>query len=141
MVSELSINIDKTKMVKIGACRARILIWEGQYGLEWTSKFEALGIVFEVNDLSNITELNIKRKLQSMKNITKTWKYRSLTLYRKVAVIKSLVMSKITHLLLALPYLKKILTKELENFVSDFLWNKKTPRFRKEIIEAEIMEA
>ena len=74
MVSGLSINIDNTKMVKIGVCRTKRLIWEGQYGLEWTSKFEAFGKVFDVNDLSNITELKIKRKLQSMKNITKTWK-------------------------------------------------------------------
>ena len=116
------------------------MIWEGQYGLEWTSEFEALGIVFDVNDWSNITELNIKRKLQSMKNITKTWKCRALTLYGNVAVIKSLVMSKITHLLLALPCPKQMLIKELEEFVSEFLWNKKTPRFRKEIIEAEIKE-
>ena len=75
-----------------------------------------------------------------MKNITKTWKCRALTLYGKVAVIKSLVMSKITHHILALPCPKKMLIKELENFVSNFLWNKKTPRFRKEIIEAEIKE-
>ena len=63
MVPGLSITLDKTKIVKIWACRAKRLT---KGGLEWTSEFEAFGIAFDVNDWSNITEPNIKRKLQSM---------------------------------------------------------------------------
>ena len=81
---------------------ANRLIWEGQFGLEWSTTFIALGIHFDVDRMKDITEINIQLKLQAMKNITKTWKGRSLTLYGKVAVIKSLVMSKSIHLLLAL---------------------------------------
>ena len=52
-----------------------------------------------------------------------------------------MVLSKITNILLALLCPNKILIKELEHFVADFCrWNKETPRFRKEIIEAEIKE-
>ena len=49
-------------------------------------------------------------------------------------------MSKVTHLLLALPCPNRQLFKLIEHLAADFLWNKKTPRFRKEIIEAEIKE-
>ena len=113
-------GIGYISLVKIGDCRARSLVWEGQYELEWTSEFEALCNVFDVNDLGNITELNITRKLHSMKNNTKTWKCRSLTYYGKVAVIKCLVIRKISHLLLALPSPRKILIKELKNFLLTF---------------------
>ena len=75
-----------------------------------------------------------------MKNITKTWKGRSLRQYGNVAVIKSLVMSKITHLLLALTCPDKNMVNEFENVVFDSLWRGNTPRYRKEIIEAEIKE-
>ena len=55
-----------------------------------------------------------------MKNISKTWKCRTLTLYGKVVVIKkSLVLSKITHLLLALPYPSTDTTHKIESFVAD----------------------
>ena len=75
-----------------------------------------------------------------MKNIIQTWKSRFLTLYGKVAVLKSLVMYKVTHLLLALSCPNKQLFKLIESLAADFFSNKKTPRFRNEIIEAEIKE-
>ena len=140
MVSGLSINLEKTKLVKIGAWGAERLNWEGQFGLEWIDNFEALGITYKVSDIDNITEYNFQKKINSTRNIIKTWKSRSLTLYGKVAVLKSLVMSKVTRLLLALPFPNKQLFKLIENLAADFLWNKKTPRFRKEIIEAEIKQ-
>ena len=45
-------------------------------------------------------------------------------LYGSVAMIKSLVMSKITHLLLALPCPNKNMVKDNGDFVFDFLWSK-----------------
>ena len=81
--------------------RAKRLIWEGQFGLEWSIFFIALGI--NVDRMKDITEISIQEKLQARKSIPNTWKGRSLTLYGKVAMIKSLVMSKIIHLLLAIP--------------------------------------
>ena len=47
-------------------------------------------------------------------------------------------MSKITPILLALPCPSKQLLQSIDNVVADFLWNNKTPSFRREIIEAEI---
>ena len=55
-------------------------------------------------------------------------------------VIKSLAMSKITHLLLALSCPSKQFSQSIDNIVADFLWNNKTPSFRMEIIKAEITE-
>ena len=75
VVSGLAIDIEKTKLVKIGACRAKRLIWEGLYRMEWTTKFVALGIVFDVTDLENITENNVQKKIHAihaMKTIVKT---------------------------------------------------------------------
>ena len=56
-------------------------------------------------------------------------------------MLKILVMSKVTPLLLALPFPNKQLLKLiLKNLAADFLWHKKTSKLRKEIIEAEIEE-
>ena len=103
VVSGLAMNVGKTEVIIIGASRARRLTWEGQFGLKWTSTFEVLGIVFDTKDIDNITDLNMKHEINDMTKIIRTWGARSLTLYGKVTVIKSLVLSKITHLLLALP--------------------------------------
>ena len=124
-VSGLSINIEKNKMIKIGADRAKKLIWEGQFGLEWSTTIVALGINFDVNRVHDITDINIQQKLEPMKNITKTWKCRSLKLYGKVAVIKGLLKSKITHLPLALPCLNQALVKNWNPLLQFYLeWEK-----------------
>ena len=44
MVSVLAMNIDETKLIKIGASMDRSLIWEGQYGLDWANAVTALRI-------------------------------------------------------------------------------------------------
>ena len=131
MVSGLSIDFDKTKLVKIGAWGAKRLNWEGQFGLEWTDTFEALGITYKVTDIDNITEYNFNKKITSMKSIIRTWKARSLTLYGKVAVLKSLVMSKVTHLFLALPCPNKMLIKSIENLAADFSFEWKNTEISK----------
>ena len=70
-VSGLSVNIEKTRIIKIGADRAKRLIWEGQFGLDWSTTFVALGINFDVNRIHDITDINIQQKLEAMKNSTK----------------------------------------------------------------------
>ena len=63
---------------------------------------------------------------------------RNLTPYGKVSIIKSLLMSKITHMLLSLPSPSDICLKDLYNTFSKFLWSGKPPKWNKEILEGEI---
>ena len=63
---------------------------------------------------------------------------RNLTPYGKVSIIQSLLMSKITHMLLSLPSPNVISLNELYNTFSNFLWCGKPPKLRKEILEGEI---
>ena len=137
-VSGLGINVDKTKAVKIGATRDRSLNWEGKYGMEWTNKFTVLGIDYNVDEMGEITTLNVDKKITDIKKLIRLWQARKLSPYGKVTVIKSLFLSKITHLLLSLPSPKKTLFTEINTLFKNFLWNNKPAKFRKEIIEADI---
>ena len=61
-ISGLKVNIDKTKIIKIGVwgdsrdkyCLDRNLIW--------TNKFVSLGITFDVDNMQQITEINMEQK-------------------------------------------------------------------------------
>ena len=138
-ISGLGINVDKTKAVKLGATRDRSLYWEGRYGMDWTNKFTVLGIDYNTNEMGEINKNN-EKKISDIKKLIKLWQARKLSPYGKVTVIKSLFLSKITHLLLSLPSPKKILFEEINTLFKKFLWNNKPPKFRKEIIEAEIFD-
>ena len=139
-ISGLEMNKDKTKVVKIGAIRDRSISLEGKFGLDWTEDFEVLGIKYRIRHMETITDDNISSKLSEMKKLTALWNTRSLTPYGKVTIIKSLVQSKITHILLSLPNPSNNTFKDIQTLVDAFLWKNKPPKFRKEIMEAEVSD-
>ena len=137
-LSGLEINNDKTKVVKIGASRDSSISWQGNFGFKWTTTFEILGIHYDITKIGEITDLNINRKMGEIRSLIRVWGSRNLTPYGKVSIIKSLLMSKITPMLLSLPSPSVLCLKELYNTFSQFLWCGKPPKWRKEILEGEI---
>ena len=95
--------------------------WEGKYGMEGTDKFTILGIDYNVNEMGDITTLNVEKKINDIKKSIKLWQARKLSPYGKVTVIKSLFLSKITHLLLSLPSPQKTLFGEINTLFKKFL--------------------
>ena len=124
-------------MVKIGSSRDRSIALEGKYNLKWTDEFEVLGISYNTFKMGEISEYNILNKIKDIKKIIAIWKTRKLTTYGKVVIIKSLLFSKFTHILLSLPTPGKETFEIINDLVKDFLWEGKPPKFRKEILEAD----
>ena len=137
-ISGLDINKDKTKVIKIGASRDRRITWEGKFGLKWTHKFKVLGIHYDTFKLHDITTININLKMAEIKNLIRVRSTRKLTPYGKVTIVKSLLLSKITHILLSLPSPENALFKEIENIFLTFVWCGKPAKFSRNILEAEI---
>ena len=139
-MSGLAINKDKTKVIKIGGSRDRRIPWEGQFGLKWTHSFEVLGIQYDVFRLNELTEINLDLKIEKIKKLIRTWSIRNLTPYGKVTIVKSLLLSKITHILLSLPSPKPTTIKKIESIFYSFIWSGKPAKFSKHILEADISE-
>ena len=137
-ISGLDINREKTKLVKIGASRDSSISWQGKFGFNWTTTFEILGINYDITKMGEITELNINRKMGEIRKLIRIWSMRNLTPYGKVSIIKSLLMSKITHMLLSLPSPNATCIKELNDTFSKFLWSGKPAKWNRNILESEI---
>ena len=118
-VSGLDIYKDKTNVVKLGATRGRSIPWQGKFGFKWATTFEILGIHYDINHMNEITEINILKNLCKIKKLIRIWQCQNLTPYRKVTIIKSLLLSKITHMLLSLPSLIFCI-KEINDTFSNF---------------------
>ena len=56
-----------------------------------------------MDDIEHITKLNIENKLAKDRKLIKIWKPRALTVFGKIIVIKSLLISGFIHNLLSLP--------------------------------------
>ena len=91
--------------------------------LDWDSNtFTVLGVTFST-DVDNLWGLNFPKKFEAINYLLLNWKRRKLTVYGKVCVIKSLALSKLTHLFFTLHNPPKGLINKLNTLFFKFLWN------------------
>ena len=118
-VSGLKINLSKTKAIWIGSNRFKQDGICHDLGLDWVHEFVALGIKYNVQDLSNITALNCADKLVEIDRLLANWNRRNLTLLGRITVVKSLALSRIVHFFYIPPNTNQ---RIYENNKQEVLW-------------------
>ena len=68
------------------------------------------------------------------------WTKRNLTPIGKITAIRSLMLAKIVHILIALPDPDMPEIKKLETLFYKFLWNKKPDKIKREIIVQKLKD-
>ena len=134
-ISGLKINIEKTKIIKIGEWGDSRITYCKEQNLIWTAEFTSLGIIFNTDNLQEITEINIDNKIDEINKLIRIWTPRLLTTIGKITIIKSLLTSKFIHILLSLPSPQKKTFLKIEHIYKNFLWGSKPPKFRKAILQ------
>ena len=135
--SGLAMNFDKTKVVWFG-CKDEQNVFLPEMKFEWNpKKFSILGIEF-TSDLEEITNKNIENKLIDMQREINNWSRRNLTPFGKVTVIKSIILSKIVHILIALPTPSQNMLKKINNMLFNFLWDGKPDKIKRKTARNKI---
>ena len=134
-LSGLKINLNKCKAVWIGSKRKDKKICDN-LNILWADEFKLLGIEFD-SDLAKM-DTNFRKKLDEIKRLYDCWFYRHLTPIGRITVIKSLALSKLTHVALVCPHLQKDVLKEIETLSYNFLWKKKPDRMKRDITTQSI---
>ena len=130
LISGLKINVEKTKAIKFGVSRDSRMTLCDDLDLVWTQEFTSLGIDYNIKYLNRITDLNLEGKLKEMEKLISVWKIRNLTLIGKITIIKTLLISKIIHILLSLPRPSEEFFVKIEKVFLNFLWQNKPPKFK-----------
>ena len=95
--SGLKINYDKSQVVWLGRQKGSATVFLSHLKLKWNpTRFSVLGIIYST-DLETIMDLNYNPKIEQIQTLLKNWQG-SLTPLRKITVIKSLTLSRITYL-------------------------------------------
>ena len=84
--------------------------------------------------MEKITDINIEKKICEIHKLIQIWAPRFLTPIGKITIIKSLLTSKLIHILLSLPSPSIELFTKIETIYNNFLWDSKPAKFRKEIL-------
>ena len=134
--SGLKPNFNKTVCIKIGTLRYSDLRFCEDYNLTWSqAPFKFLGITFSTQ-LSEMEELNFSSKIQELRKLINSWSRRILSTNGRITVVKTILLPKLTHLLIALPNPSDIIVKELERMFFRYIWNNKMDRIsRKNLVQ------
>ena len=133
-ISGLKINQQKTQVLPFGTAVNNIPIELPLTHLQWTTEpVNYLGVKI-TPDKTKLLDINYKPILGKIKSSITLWRQRSLTLFGKVTVIKSLLASKLTYLLSILPNPPTQILKECTKLFFQFLWNEKPDKIKRSII-------
>ena len=132
-LSGLRISMSKTKAIWFGRGFDNNVHFCPDLKLDWVSNFTLLGIEFQ-NNLEGMDK-NFDSKVEDIEKLLNCWINRTLTVYGKLTVIKSLALSKLSHLALVLPNLDKNKLKILETLLFKFLWGNKPDKVSRDHVK------
>jgi hypothetical protein len=133
-LSGLKMNMEKTNVIWIGSRIGSPARFCEELKFRWCPNvFTILGVNFNAS-VQNMWGLNSDNKLLEIQRLFTRWKLRGLTLLGKITVIKSLAISKLTHLLIALPNPPGHFIQELNKTFYKFLWNGGPDRVKREVL-------
>ena len=119
-LSGLKVNQRKTEAMWLGASRNDNA---SPLGLKWKKCLKALGIHYTYDNKES-EQKNFFDKLAFVKKEINLWKWRGLSLYGKVTIIKSFLLSKCLYAASVLCVPEKFICS-LNQSIHSFLWNGK----------------
>ena len=101
--------------------------------VSWSSdSIRTLGIEITVND--DIEKLNILPLISKRENIINMWSWRQLTLYGKITIINTLLLSQVIYQLTVLPSPSEATLRRIDKILFDYFWDGKPHKIAKRII-------
>jgi len=139
-VSGLFLNTNKTSAIWLGSKRNSPVKYMQHLSIEWNpEKFKILGIWF-TNNLKDCVDINFKDKFAEIQNLYKVWLKRKITPLGRVAILKSLILSKLTYLWILLPNPPDHVINSIQKSVFEFVWGRKHDRISKKTTVKNILQ-
>ena len=133
-MSGLKINSSKTRAVWIGCKKYSGETFNHRFKLNWNqNNFDILEIKFSCN-LQIIIELKYKDKLSQKDRELKQWSKRTLTPFGRITVLKTLIISELNHLFIALPNPTAEIINTLQKKFFNFIWQSRTDRVKRDVL-------
>lgn len=129
--SGLNLNVNKTNAIWLGSKRNSDVKYMPHLNIVWNPiKFKILGIWF-TNDLKECLQLNLNDKFAEIRQLYKIWSKRQLTPLGRIAVLKSLILSKLIYLWMLLPNPPDNIIDDIQSSILSFIWNKKNDKIKR----------
>ena len=104
LLSGLGVNKSKTMLSSFGNSLDGSEL-AGSLGLKWCTKFKLIGKDFD-QSLEEMDQSFLK-PVERMQKVVKNWRFRYLTIFGKICVIKTLMLLKLSHIAAILPKISR----------------------------------
>ena len=132
-VSGLFLNNGKTQAIWLGSKKHSSEKHMSNLNFAWNPKyFKILGVWF-TTDLHEIETKNYTEKMSEVQILFNIWSKRIITPIGRIAVLKSLILSKLVYLWMLLPNPPDQLISRLQLLCFKFVWNNKQDRLSRKI--------
>jgi len=134
-VAGLSLNIEKTEAMWLGSYKHRK---DRLFNFNWPPVIRYLGI-YVGYDETETYKRNWIDKLEMFQKTLDCWRTRQLTLFGRIAIIKTLGLAKLTYCATMLPVPLEVCEK-LDKKIDIFVWNGRKRRIKKAVLYKPISE-
>ena len=83
-------------------------------------------------------EENLKDKIKDISELLGKWTFRNMTVYGRIQIVKSLALSKVTHLIQVIPNPSQTLIFDLQRIINNFVW--KGPQQKKIVLREKFAQ-
>ena len=126
-ISGLKINSDKTEIMRIGKAKNYNSIFLPHYKCKWKVSIRTLGVDL-FNDLNLTLSKNYTKKIEVLKKTIYFWSQREVTMYGKILLAKTFLISQFNFLLSCLPSPSRSVISELDKKIMQFIRSFKSPQ-------------
>ena len=119
-ISGLTLNQGKTQVMVIGRQADSSAKLAPDLGLNWVNVITILGIKLYPNPEQMIS--NFDEKVDDIKQLLNRWTFRNLTIFGRIQIVKSLGLSKLTHVVQIVPNPPASTIKDLQKKINNFVW-------------------
>ena len=138
--SGLYMNSSKTQSIWLGSKKGSLVRYLPHLRMDWNPpKFKILGIWLTA-DLLECETINYNDKFSEVKILFRAWMKRQITPLGRVAVLKSLIVSKLVHLWLLLPNPPDDFTNGLQKMCFKFIWKNKQDRISRTTVVKNVLK-
>ena len=120
LLSGLKINIDKTEILPIGCTVNEDISFLNNYECRITDHITVLGIEIWAN-LNMTLSKNYTKRINTIKKTLLVWNQRQITMYGRILLVKSLVLSQFNYLLACLPAPADDKIKMIDDIILKFI--------------------
>jgi len=134
-LSGLKVNYNKSLIMPLGRIKYNYEVLVPDCRFQWTEgPLQSLGVLI-CHRTEDLLKLNYTKSLKKMETMLKIWGKRYLTLYGKVTVINTFVISQLVYLLSVLPSPSDEILTHINLMIFDFIWNKKPDKIKRDVMK------